>query len=111
VLFFFHCPDRPGSVELRRRTRAAHLEYMIAAQDRIAFGGPLLDDGGVSVGSVFAMHFGSRGEAEAWLAGEPYTAAGLFDRVTIVPMRAMVPEPRPGFLAAELRRERGAAAP
>ena len=105
MLVLFVCRDGAGKLPLRYATRAEHLRYMIAAQDRIVFGGPFLDGDGSPKGSVFAMEFASVADAQAWLANEPYTRAGLFDEVTVAPMRQMMPELVPDALRRELDQE------
>jgi len=105
MLFLFVCRDGAGKLPLRYATRAEHLRYMIAAQDRIVFGGPFLDGDGSPLGSVFAMEFASVADARAWLADEPYARAGLFDEVTVATMRQMVPELGLNALQRELEKE------
>jgi hypothetical protein len=105
MLLLFVCRDGAGKLPLRYATRAEHLRYMIAARAHIVFGGPFLDAEGAPAGSVFAMEFPSMADAQAWLADEPYTRAGLFDQVTVAPMRQMVPELAPDALEHELDKE------
>ena len=78
---------------------------MIDHRDMLLFGGPLEDANGVSIGSTFALSYGTRAEVDAFLANEPYTQNDLFISVSVNPMAVMVPEPRPGFLENELERE------
>lgn len=104
MLVIVYCVDRPDSSALRVATRPAHLKYMIAVRDRLAFGGPLLADDGRPTGSVFALHVDELADVEVFLAGEPYCRAGLFSEVRIRPMVQMVPEEPPGRLDAELAR-------
>lgn len=110
MLILVYCKDKPGGLPLRRATRAEHLEYMIAARERVVFGGPLLSEEGEPIGSVFALNAASRAEADAFLAAEPYCVAGLFEEIRVHPMRQMVPENPAGVLDRELARERAAAA-
>jgi uncharacterized protein YciI len=105
VLVLVHCQDRPGGLPLRLATRPEHLEYMIAARDRLVFGGPLLSPDGDPVGSVFALRVDSLADADAFLAAEPYHRAGLFAEVRVQPMRQMMPEDPPGVLDRELAGE------
>jgi uncharacterized protein len=76
--------DRPQAAELRQRVRPVHKEYLARAADRIAFAGPLLaDDGTTMVGSLLVIDFDSRESAQAWLAEEPFTRAGLYAATSI----------------------------
>ena len=79
MLFAFILQDKPGAAELRARVRPEHKGYLAAVQDRIAFAGPLTDDFGQSMlGSLLVIDFENRDAAQAWLAAEPFTRAGLY---------------------------------
>lgn len=104
--FHIHCHDDPAKPGLRARLRLIHLEYMIAHKERITFGGPLKDAEGRSVGSTFVLNHETRAEVDTFLEKEPYTQNGLFISTEINPMAVMLPEAWPGFLVAELERER-----
>jgi hypothetical protein len=76
---------------------------MIAAHDRVIFGGPLLDDAsGRAVGSVMALELPDRVTLREFLAAEPYNQVGLFGSLLVHEMRQMSHEPTPGLLQAEL---------
>jgi uncharacterized protein len=76
--------DKPGSAELRARTRPAHLAYLLPYAPRIlAAGGFLEDDGSVGTGSLIVFDTEDRAEAEKLVAEDPYTLAGLFERVEV----------------------------
>lgn len=79
MIYTFFLLDKPGSGELRQRIRPAHKTYLAAMAQRIAFAGPLVaDDGQTMLGSLLAIDFDSRDAAQAWLAEEPFTRAGLY---------------------------------
>jgi uncharacterized protein YciI len=48
----------------------------------------MLDDNGDMAGSLVIMEAESRAEAEAFNAADPYTLAGLWERVDIKVLRA-----------------------
>ena len=76
--------DRPDAQALRAATRTAHLEYLRPFAPRIlAAGGFLDDDGGVGQGGMIILDTDQRAEAEALVANDPFTRAGLFERVEI----------------------------
>lgn len=84
MLYTFILIDRPGAGELRQRVRPEHKAYLAAVADRIAFAGPFTsDDGQQMVGSLLAIDFDSREAAQAWLAAEPFTRAGLYASTTV----------------------------
>jgi uncharacterized protein YciI len=107
--FAVYCLDRPDAGDLRQRTRAVHLEYMIAHGEQVTFGGPLqTDDGSRVIGSLMVLSHETREAVDRFLQAEPYARAGLFAEVRISRLRQMVPENPPGLLIRELERERGA---
>ena len=84
MLYALTLLDKPGAADLRLRVRPEHKAYLAAAADRIAFAGPLTaDDGKDMHGSLLVISFDSREAANAWLAGEPFTKAGLYSSVSV----------------------------
>ena len=84
MIYIFRLLDKPDGAALRQRVRPEHKAYLAQVADRIAFAGPLtLDDGATMIGSVLAIDFDSREAAQAWLAAEPFTRAGLYAGVEI----------------------------
>ena len=84
MLFLFRLLDRADGADLRQRVRPEHKAYLAQVAERIAFAGPLTHDDGVTmIGSVLAIDFDGRAAAEAWLAAEPFTRAGLYASVEI----------------------------
>jgi hypothetical protein len=97
VIYVFRLLDRPGAAELRQRVRPEHKAYLAQVADRIAFAGPLTHDDGVQmIGSLLAIDFASREAAMAWLAGEPFTRAGLYAGVEVQAFVNLWPQ-RAGF--------------
>jgi len=97
------CRYRPGGAQDRLPIRAVHLDYMIANQARVLHSGPSLADGEL-VGMYLLLATDDLGQADDFLAGEPYARAGLFAEVQRTLFTGYLPEPRQGFLA-ELRRD------
>ncbi len=84
MIHTFFLIDQPESGALRQRIRPEHKAYLVAVADRIAFAGPLVtDDGKTMLGSLLAIDFESRDAAHAWLAGEPFTQAGLYASASV----------------------------
>lgn len=84
MIYAFLLIDKPHAAELRNRVRPEHKAYLGQVAERIAFAGPLMDDAGQSmIGSLLAIDFESREAAQAWLADEPFTRAGLYASVTL----------------------------
>lgn len=79
MIYVFRLLDKPDGTALRQRVRPEHKAYLAQVADRIAFAGPLTHDDGVQmIGSLLAIDFPDRAAAQAWLANEPFTRAGLY---------------------------------
>jgi uncharacterized protein YciI len=81
VLFVIHAIDRPNSLELRKATRPAHLEFLAGFDTPV--GGPLLDADGAMCGSCVILDVPDRAAADAFVENDPYAKAGLFESVTV----------------------------
>lgn len=79
--FVLFALDKPDSLELRKATRAEHLDYL--SQFSTPVGGPMLDEQGNMCGSMVVFEAESRAEVEDIAANDPYAKAGLFESVTI----------------------------
>ena len=80
--------DKPGGAELRAKTRAAHLEYLTANMEKLLAAGALIDDDGAGGhGGILIVDTDDRKEAEAFIAGDPFAKAGLFEKVTVARWR------------------------
>ena len=76
------CIDKAGALQTRLDNRAAHLAH-IEASGVVEMAGPFLNDKGEMSGSLVILEVGSKAEAEAWAAADPYAKAGLFAKVRI----------------------------
>lgn len=81
MIFLIHATDRPGSLEIRKATRGAHLEYLSGFD--VPVGGPLLDDSGDMCGSCILLDVEDRAAAQDFVDGDPYGHADLFESVSI----------------------------
>lgn len=79
MIYIFHLVDKPDSAALRQRIRPEHKAYLAQKAEQIAFAGPLVaEDGQTMIGSLLAIDFDSLPAAQAWLADEPFTRAGVY---------------------------------
>lgn len=79
---------KEGSDQVVVESRPAHLQYLTDNIDRILAGGALLDDGGTSPhGGVIILDTDDRGEAEDFIANDPFNRAELFESVTVTRWR------------------------
>jgi hypothetical protein len=76
------CRDKPGHLQTRLDTRAAHLEH-INASGVVEMAGPFLSPEGQMTGSLVVLQVETLAQAEDWAANDPYAKAGLFESVTI----------------------------
>ena len=84
MIYTFMLMDKPDGGALRQRVRPEHKAYLAQVADRMAFAGPLVsDDGNTMLGSLLAIDFESRDAAQAWLAKEPFTLAGLYASTSV----------------------------
>lgn len=88
MLYAVICRDKPGQLQTRLDTRAAHLDY-IAETGIVWMAGPLLENGQMC-GSLILLDTDSLASAEAWAAGDPYKAAGLFESVTVTEWKKVI---------------------
>lgn len=87
--------DKPGHRDVRDRHRAGHYAHLQAHQAKLIASGGLRDDSDVDfIGGAILLDTDDRAEAERFAASDPFTRAGLFERVEIVRWR-------PAFLNGE----------
>lgn len=85
--FMVLCHDKPDSLPLRQKTREAHLAYVRNHDLNILIAGPLMDNSGSSVGSLFIIGAENQKDVERFCRNDPYAKAGLFDKTEISPFR------------------------
>lgn len=90
ALFVLICLDKPDSLDLRMATRPAHLAYAGTYSDVMKLAGPVLDDKGDMAGSLLVMEGETAEVARAFNRDDPYTLAGLFQSVQVLPFRASI---------------------
>jgi len=80
--------DKPDSAALRAKVRDAHLKYLDANLHLLlAAGAVTSDDGTGGHGGILIVDTDVRKEAEDFIAGDPFTQAGLFEKVTVTRWR------------------------
>lgn len=80
--------DKPDSVELRKATRPAHLDYLGShtLPVKLLHGGPTLsEDGNTMNGTLIIAESESIETVKELVAGDPYVKAGLFEDMQIRP--------------------------
>ncbi len=75
MLWAIYSEDRDDGLPIRKANRDAHIAY--AAGFDIVVAGPILDPAGEMRGSLLLVDMPSREDADAFVANDPYTVAGL----------------------------------
>ncbi len=76
--------DKPNSAELRAKMRDTHVQYLTANMEKLLAAGALTaDDGTGGHGGILIVDTDERKEAEAFIANDPFTKAGLFEKVAV----------------------------
>lgn len=88
MLYAIICRDKPGHLQVRLETRAAHLAY-IEETDIVKMAGPFLEQGQMC-GSLVVVEADSLKAAQDWAAGDPYAAAGLFESVSVTEWKKVI---------------------
>lgn len=80
--------DKPGAAELRASVRPAHLEYLKSQVSLLLAAGAFVDDDGTGgSGSLLIVDTDDRAVAERFCAEDPYSKAGLFEKVVVTRWR------------------------
>ena len=92
MLFVIHCVDKPDHQDVRAAHRRHHLEHLSKIRDKVQCAGPTLSEDGESMtGSLLIIDFPDRAAAEGFLRSDPYARAGLFESVTVMPWKKVMP--------------------
>lgn len=82
--------DGPNMLDKRMEVRPRHLEGMKTLGRQIICAGGLLDEEGRMKGSALVMEFPDRAALDAYLANEPYVAAGVWQKIEAEPMNVVL---------------------
>ncbi|MGI9504257.1 MAG: YciI family protein [Geminicoccaceae bacterium] len=87
MLFMVAAFDKPGMLETRLKARPEHLDYLKSLGDRIKVGGGMLNEDDQPLGSLLIVEADDQDAVDALLKDDPYSKAGVFERVDIRPWR------------------------
>jgi uncharacterized protein len=59
----------------------------LVAEGHMLFGTALLDEDEKMIGSMLVLEYPSRKELDEWLAVEPYAVSGVWEKITVTPVR------------------------
>ncbi|NRD89640.1 hypothetical protein C8024_09525 [Sphingopyxis sp. BSNA05] len=81
--FAIYCTDNPDTAEKRLDARAAHFAHMEKMLEHFLIAGPLLDEQGVTVGSMLVVKAETAAEARKFPEADPYHAAGIWADIRV----------------------------
>jgi len=90
MLYAILAYDKPEGAAIRSTTRAAHLDYLKDAGERLKLAGAFRDGENKPVGSLIVIEAASETAARLFAENDPYAQAGLFERVEIRPFAAVL---------------------
>ena len=80
--------DKAGAAKIRADNRAAHIDYLTTNKHLLLAAGALIEDDGTGGnGGILIVDTDDRNEAERFIANDPFSKAGLFEKVTITRWR------------------------
>ncbi|MDQ0510622.1 YciI family protein [Ancylobacter amanitiformis] len=82
--------DHPNALPVRLEARPLHLDYLRSITAHLVFAGPMLDTEGKPLGSIIVYEAEDRAAAEKLVTEDPYSKAGLFERVELSGFRTVV---------------------
>lgn len=81
--------DKPGALQTRLDNRDAHVAYL-KQDSTVTQAGPLLDDDGQMTGSLVILDVADMAAAREWARNAPYSKAGLFASVELIPWKKVI---------------------
>jgi uncharacterized protein YciI len=91
--FVIYAKDRANSAQARATSMDAHKAYGAEISDLIRTAGVLLDEAGVSVGSMFVIEARDKQSVDALVAREPFVTEGVFESVEVHAFRWVIGVP------------------
>lgn len=76
--FILICRDGPDGADRRPSVRPAHLDHVAKAGAAVKIAGPLLDEAGLPVGSLFLLDMEDEAAITAFADTDPYYREGVF---------------------------------
>ena len=87
--FLLIAKDHPNQLERRMKARDAHIALgdKLVAENKLIYGGAMIDDSGNMTGSMLVCNFESRQQLDDWLKIEPYVTENVWDDIEITEFR------------------------
>ena len=79
----------PEAPDRRQAVRPAHLDGVreLKAAGNLIAGGAILNETGEMIGSTLYVEFETREELNEWLNRDPYVSGGVWQDITVTPIR------------------------
>ena len=80
------------AADRRTAARPAHLDgaQLLKESGNIIVGGAILNENDEMIGSTLCVEFESREALDEWLANDPYVTEGVWQDITVQPIRLAV---------------------
>lgn len=85
MAYMIYTCDKPQHKQVRDEFREAHYAYLMAHKHLLIASGGLQDDSAQSIlGGLIVLDVDTLDEVQAFVESDPFTRAGLFERVEVV---------------------------
>jgi uncharacterized protein len=81
-----------AAADRRKAARPAHLEGAshLSKAGNIIVGGAILNENDEMIGSTLCVDFETREDLDEWLANDPYVTGGVWQDITVQPIRLAI---------------------
>lgn len=93
MLYAILCNDKKNHLDLRLKTRPAHLEYLHGLGATLKFAGPFVDENNKANGSLLVVEAQSLEAAHEISENDPYAKVGLFAETIVRPWSWTIKNP------------------
>ncbi len=93
MFFVINCADKLGNLDLRIKTRPAHVEYLQSLGNIVKSAGPFIDDNGNMAGTMAIVEVADKSAALHIAENDPYAKSGLFQSVSIFAWKWVLKNP------------------
>lgn len=83
--YAIYCTDKPDTAQKRLDSRDAHFAHIEKTLDNLLIAGPLLDEAGVTIGSLLVVKANDTEHARKQLEADPYFSADIWADIRITP--------------------------
>lgn len=81
--YAIYCTDKPDTAQKRLDTRDAHFAHIEKTLENLLIAGPMMDETGVTIGSLLIVKADNVEEARKQLEADPYFTADIWADIRI----------------------------